>query len=249
MQVNGTNSNTLSYINQQKQGVDKSLQAISSGKNQQLSDAALSLIADSLGSNISTLAQGLQNANDATAMMQIADGALQSISSATNDLNTLSVASNNAALSLDQQNMLSQQADAIKNSMQTTMDNATFNGKQIFGNSLDFSLGGSTLSTNIGSVNINSLDISTPSTIQDFMKSLQNVQNNVGSTMNQLASSSNSILTQISSLSSAKSQISDTDIANSVTNYQQQNLQLNASLMTQAHINSLNSAMISQLLG
>jgi flagellin len=249
MQVNGTNSNTLSYINQHKQSVEKSLQSIGTGKKEQIDDATLALINDAIGSNIGALSQGLQNANNAVAMMQIADGALQSLSSAANDLNTLSVASNNAALSSDQQKMLAKQADGIKNSMQSTVEGATFNGQKIFGSSMEFSLGNSSILANVGAVNISSLDINSPQGIQDFMKSLQDIQSSVGSTTNELGSSTNSILTQISSLSSAKSQMSDTDVADTVKNFQNQNLQLNASLMAQAHINTLNSAMISQLIG
>ena len=43
--------------------------------------------------------------------------------------------------------------------------------------------------------------------------------------------------------------MSDADIANEVNNFSQQNIMLNASMMAQAHQNSINSAMVSQLLG
>lgn len=56
-------------------------------------------------------------------------------------------------------------------------------------------------------------------------------------------------MTQINSLSSAKSQMNDADIANEINNFFQQNIMLNASMITQAHQNSINSAMVSQLLG
>jgi flagellin-like hook-associated protein FlgL len=81
------------------------------------------------------------------------------------------------------------------------------------------------------------------------MKSLQDIQSTVGATSNALGSSTSSILTQIGLLSSAASQMSDADIANEASNFSQQNILLNASLMTQAHKNSVNAAMVSQLLG
>ena len=249
MQVNSSSSNSLSYINEQKKSAEASLSKIASGKNEQLSDATLALIAGSLGNDIGTLSQGLQNATDATSMMQIADGVLQDLSSSANDLNTLSVASNNAALSSDDKAALSSQANAIKASMQNNVDNATFNGQRIFGNDMQFSLGDSSLSANIGNINTNSLDISSQQSITDFIKSLQSIQSTVGATSNALSSSTNSILTQISSLSSAKSQISDTDIAKEVNNFAQQNIMLNASLMAQAHKNNISAAMVSQLIG
>lgn len=249
MQVNGSSNNSLSYINEHKKSADASLGKIASGKNEQLDDATLALIASSIGNDIGTLSQGLQNATDASSMMQIASGTLQTLSSSANDLNTLSVASNNAALSSSDKAALSSQADAIKTSMQQSVNNATFNGVKIFGNDMQFSLGNNSLSANIGSVDTSSLDISSQQSITDFMKSLQDIQSTVGATSNALASSTNSILTQISSLSSAKSQMSDADIANEASNFSQQNILLNASLMTQAHKNSINAAMVSQLLG
>ena len=249
MQVNSSSSNSLSYINEHKKSADTSLNKISSGNNGQLDDTSLALIANAVGSNIAVLSQGIQNATDATSMMQIAGGVLNNLSSSANDLSTLSVASNNAALSSQDKAALNSQADGIKKSMQNSIDNATFNGQQIFGNNMQFSLGDSSVSANIGSLNTQGLDISSPQTISDFVKSLQELQSTVGATADSLNSSTNSILTQISSLSSAKSQMSDADIANEVNNFSQQNIMLNASMMAQAHQNSINSAMVSQLLG
>ena len=247
MQINSSISS--SYMNMKEKNIQSSLNKISSGKNQQLDDATLALISDSLGNNIGALSQGLANANDATSMIQIASGVLQNVSQNTQDLNNLSVKANSAALSNDQKAMLNTQADAIKSTMQQSLNGATYNGQQLFGQNLNFSLGNSTISASLPSLDTSSLDINTQSSITDFMKSVQNAQSQVGSASNALSSSTDSLLTQINSLSSAKSQVSDSDIAQQLNNFSQNNLMLNASLITQAHRSSINSAMVSQLLG
>ena len=247
MQVNSSTSS--SYINDHKKSAENSLNKISGAKNEQLDDAALALIASSLGNDIGTLSQGLANATDAVSMMQIADGVLQGLSQSADDLNVLSVKANSAALSSEQKAMLGDQANAIKSSMQSSLDNASFNGQPIFGRNLEFSLGNSSIEANISNLNVDSLDISSQQSIQDFMKSLQEVQSSVGSTSVALRSSSDSILTQIASLSSAKSQMSDAEIAKEATIFAQQDIMLNASLIAQAHKNSINAARVSQLLG
>ncbi|WP_345993350.1 flagellin [Sulfurimonas sp. HSL-1716] len=249
MQVNNSTSSSLLYINDHKKSAEASLGKIVSAKNEQLDNASLALIADAIGNDIGTLSQGLQNATDATSMMQIADGVLSGLSQSAQDLNVLSVQSNSAALSSEQKASLSSKADAIKSSMQDSINNASFNGQAIFGRNMEFSLGESTVTANISNVNVNSLDINSQDSIAEFMKNLDSVRSNVGSTVNALQSSTNSILTQIGSLSSAKSQLSDADIAKESTNFAQQNIMLNASLIAQAHKSSINSAMVSQLLG
>ena len=85
MQINNTITPSLLAINEHKKNAETSLEKISSGKSIQLSDAALALIANSIGSDISVLAQGVENANIATSLLQIADGALSSLSQGAED--------------------------------------------------------------------------------------------------------------------------------------------------------------------
>jgi flagellin len=114
---------------------------------------------------------------------------------------------------------------------------------------MEFSLGNSTISTNISDINVDKLNLNSPDSISNFMKILNSMRSDVGSTVNALKSSTDSILTQIGSLSSAKSQMSDADMAKESANFAQQHMMLNASLMVQAHANSVNAARVSQLLG
>jgi flagellin-like hook-associated protein FlgL len=55
MQVNSFNNNSFLTLENNKKAAENALERISSGKNKQLDDVALALIANSLGSEISGL--------------------------------------------------------------------------------------------------------------------------------------------------------------------------------------------------
>ena len=66
-----------------------------------------------LSSDMLDSQQEILNFNEAVGYMQIADGVLSNISDQTDELNTLSVASNNAALNSDQKSMINSQMQDI----------------------------------------------------------------------------------------------------------------------------------------
>lgn len=248
MQVNNYSSNTLNNINAHQKEATASIAKMGSGKTEPLSDAALALIANAIGSDISGLTQGLANANDAVSMMQIADGVLSGLSQSADDLNVLAIKGNSAALNSDQKAMLHDQAAAITRSMQNSINNASFNGKALFGKEMSFSLGNSSVSTNLPAIDLSANDLSTQEGVAEFMKTLHAAQISVGSTMSELESSTNAIFAQIKSLSASKSQMSDIDMAKEVTNYRQESIMLNASLIAQSHQNTISADRVSQLL-
>lgn len=249
MQVNNYSSTTLNNINAHQKESTASIAKMATGKTEPLSDAALALIANAIGSDISGLTQGLANANDAVSMMQIADGVLSGLSQSADDLNVLAVKGNSAALNSDQKAMLHDQAAAITRSMQNSINNASFNGKSLFDKEMSFSLGNSSVSTNLPAIDLSSSDLKTQEGVAEFMKTLHAAQISVGATMSELESSTNSIFAQIESLSASKSQMSDIDMAKEVTNYKQEGIMLNASLMAQSHQNTISAERVSQLLG
>lgn len=248
MQVNNYLSNTLNNINAHQKEASASIAKMGSGKTEPLSDAALALIANAIGNDISGLTQGLANANDAVSMMQIADGVLSGLSQSADDLNVLAIQGNSAALNSDQKAMLHDQAAAITRSMQNSINNASFNGKPLFGKEMSFSLGNGSVSTNLPAIDLSANDLSTQEGVAEFLKTLHAAQISVGSTMSELESSTNSIFAQIKSLSASKSQMSDIDMAKEVTNYRQEGIMLNAALMAQSHQNSINAERVSRLL-
>jgi len=249
MQVNNAPNFNLFNINEHKKSAETALGNISSGKNNQLDDATLALIANAIGNDIGTLIQGVKNANDATAMLQIADGVLSGLSQGAEDLTVLAIKANGPLVNESQKSIITNEANRLAESLQHSVDTASFNGNAIFGRSLEFSLGQSSVSTSLPSFDISSFDIHSQEGIADFVKSIQAAQIEVGSTTNKLESSTKTMLTTITNLSSAKSQIADADIAEQFMTFNKESLQVQTSLMGQAHSSELSASKVSMLLG
>lgn len=243
MQVN-TTTPTTSFINmnQNKKAMNEELDKMSSGIKPFATDPAMSLIADAMMSDILTDGQGIMNANDAISMMQIADGTLKNVGEMTNRLTELSVASNNAALSSEQTNALSSEFNATVRAIDDSVSGAKYNGKEILGNSLSFSLGTSgEVTANIGEINTSALSIDSQESIEKFAQSLQDIRSEVGATTNGLKSSVASLMTSMTQKSAARSGMQDTDVAQSVTNFANQDIKLEAAMMAQVHQNNFSA--------
>ena len=242
MQVNGSTTTSFINMNQHKRTMNEEMDKISSGIKPFAADPAMALIADAMMSDILMEGQGVMNANDAISMMQIADGALKNVSQMATHLNELSVASNNAALSSAQKNALSSEFNATVRAMNDTVSGATYNGKEILGNSLSFSLGTSgEVTANLGEINTASLDINSQDSIEKFMQSLQDIRSEVGATTNGLKSSVASLMTSMTQKSAARSGMQDTDVAQSATTMTNENIKLQAAMMAQVHQNNFSA--------
>ena len=101
---------------------------------------------------------------------------------------------------------LSQEFTALTQSMQDAVSGATYNGNQLFGSDLSFETSQGVLNASIGSVDLNSLDITSGDSIQAFMDQLASVQSNIGSSTNAMSSSIASLQQNLLSTSSALSQ-------------------------------------------
>ena len=117
------------------------------------------MIASAMMSDILTDTQGVKNANSASAMMQIADGALSQVSEMGSKLQELSVASNNAGLSSSDRSALTAEFNATVKSINSSISSASFNGQELFGKDMTFLLGSSEISINLESINSSALDL------------------------------------------------------------------------------------------
>lgn len=241
--------NPLPQMNTEVTKRDKALEKIAAAVELGMEDSASRSIADMLQNQISTMSQGLMNANDGIAMMQIAGGTLNSLSDQTQTLSDLSVRYNSATVSESQKQTLQNEFSRTVTAMQQSIDSTDFNGKALFGSSSTFSLGESTLTSSIPALSPSSLSIDNQEALQSYRDSLSQAGSDIGSTTNGLVSASNALLNQITATSAAKSQISDTDIAQAITDFQHNNLMLGASQLTAAHQNIVLQQNIARLLG
>lgn len=248
MQLN-TQFNPLPQMNTETSKRDKALDKIAAAVELKLEDSSSRTISDMLRNQISTMSQGLMNANDGISMMQIAGGALNSLSDQTQKLNDLSVRYNNDTFNASQKEILQNEFSRTAESMQQSIEGSNFNGKSLFGSSPTFSLGESSISTSIPSLSPSSLSIENQDGIQAYRETLSQASSDVGSTTNALFSATNVLLTQITETAAAKSQIADTDVANTVKDFQQSNLKFDISQITVAHQNDILRQNVTRLLG
>lgn len=244
-----TQFNPIPQMNAETSKRDKILEKIATAIELKMEDSSSRTIADMLQNQISTMSQGLMNANDGVAMMQIAGGALNSLSEQTQTLNDLSVRYNSATLNDSQKEGLQNEFSRTVDAMQQSIETASFNGKALFGSSSTFSLGESAISSSIPALSPSTLSIDNQAGIQSYRDSLAQAGSDIGSTTNSLVSASNALLNQLTATSVAKSQISDTDMAKAIKDFQQNNLILNASQLAAAHQNNVVRQNIAQLLG
>lgn len=245
----GTQFSPLPNMNTETSKRDKSLEKIATAVELKMEESSSRTIADMIRNQISTLSQGLINANDGISMMQIAGGALNALSDQAQMLNDLIIRYNNGALNETQkqglQNAFGRAVEAIDQTIETT----SFNGKSLFGSSPTFSLGNSSISASIPSLSPSTLSIDNQDGFQAYRESLAQASADIGSTTNGLISATNTLLNQITQTAAAKSQIADTDMANTIKEFQQSNLKLDVAQITIAHQNDVLRQNVTRLLG
>jgi len=244
-----TQFNPLPQMTSEMNKRDKTLDKIAAAVELGMQDSASRSISDMLQSEISTMSQGLMNANDGVAMMQIAGGTLNSLSDQTQTLNDLSVRYNSASLNSSQKQELQGEFNRTVESMQQSIESSSFNGKALFGSNATLSLGESTISASLPELSTASLSIDSQESIESYRNSLIQANSTVGSTTNGLISASNTLLDQITATSAAKSQIADTDMANAIKDFQQSNLKLDVAQIAMAHRNDMLQQNVTRLLG
>lgn len=249
MQVN--NNTSAMKANFAAQSADdkakKELMKIAAARQVASDDPAGTMIADMLTMEANTLSQGVRNANDAIAYMQIADGALKGISDGAIRLNELSVAYNNAALGTDSKNALLNEASRLKEGMGNMLDQASFNGKSVFGEA-SFYVGSGSIGVSIQKPNVGSADITDQDTILRLQEQTSRIRGDIGSTINQAYSSINANVTASISQAAAASQIVDTDMAQAATDFNSNYLKSNASLFAASHSSDYLASQVSRLL-
>jgi flagellin len=180
-------------------------------------------IQDVYENDINTSLQEINNFNDAIGFMQIADGAIKGISDNLNQIKTLQVAANNATLNSDNLAAINSQIDKFAQNINDTINQTTYNGKSVFG---EFNFNGINVNTSIDKFSIDN--------INTFEDNLKNAQNSIGAFNNEATSKINNLSTYVVNTSAAKSQ-NETDIAKTITDMKNNELQLNAAILAQVH--------------
>lgn len=231
------NTQILNTITQNKTNTDTVLEKIAATKELSGKDSASLIISDALSSQISSLTQNVQNANETISMYQIADSSLQAIQSGAEKLNDLSVRYNSASLGSDQKAMLKEEFDAINSAMQDIAEQTTYNGQNMLSSNYGLDVTGQ-----------NELSVDDQEGIANFRENLSTLMQTASDQINSASSNITNSLTAITNLSSANSQIAETPLDQKITQMKSDEIKLTSSVLAQVHQNSMMQQSISALL-
>lgn len=231
------NTQILNTITQNKTNTDTVLEKIAATKELSGKDSASLIISNALSSQISSLTQNVQNANETISMYQIADSSLQAIQSGAEKLNDLSVRYNSASLGSDQKAMLKEEFDAINSAMQDIAEQTTYNGQNMLSSNYGLDVTG-----------LNELSVDDQEGIANFRENLSTLMQTASDQINSASSNITNSLTAITNLSSANSQIAETPLDQKITQMKSDEIKLTSSVLAQVHQNSMMQQSISALL-
>ncbi len=230
------------FATKQFQKTDKnlstSLDKISSGFqiNKASDNASGMTIADKLGSQARGISQAIQNTNDAVAITQIADGALEESANLINIIRTKALQAANDSQSPESRAAIQADIDKAMSSLNDIAQNTSFNGEKLLNGDFTektFQTGpnqGETISMSIESVEtetlgnengkLSDINVLTKEGAEEAidiadaaLQQLDNVRAGIGSKQNQMHSTiANLSVSRINNLA-AESTLKDTDFA------------------------------------
>jgi flagellin len=225
-------------INQTENNADKILGKIAAMHEYSSLDGSTQMIMDNMRSEFNTISQGIQNSNEFSGLLNIADSSLQNMSKSADQLQALSVRYNNDALNSSQKASLRTEADGIMRSMSDTVRSSTYNDQSVFRSDMKVFDGQSTITANVARPNLSGLSIEDPDSIESFQTNIHNTLSSISGTQNQLDSSRNKNYKALTSYSDAYN--SGFDLAENVAEFEKEKL-----LNEAAHFaNSMNTEYI-----
>lgn len=223
------------YLEQAKNESSKALDNISARRAISGADSSNLVISDSLKSQSSVLEQGIANANDAIAILQIADSALENLTKSADRLNELSVAMNSATLNSDQKAMLAREANILTKTMQDSVYQSDFNGKSVFSGEMSFMTGSGMQSLNLSAPNFDDVSVNNKQSVENFVSNINALRSRIGGAQNAIVSGINASVSSHISLSSAQSDMLNDDISKNVSGVKASDMKISASILAQVH--------------
>jgi flagellin len=137
--------NAQRHLANSRANMETSMERLASGKriNSAMDDAAGLAIAHSLDSKISSLNQGIRNANDGISMLQTAEGALEETSSMLNRMKELATQASSGSYSSSDRIALNAEFQALASAVTSIAKETDFNGTNMLNstNSVSFQVG------------------------------------------------------------------------------------------------------------
>jgi len=261
------NTNTASLNSQRtlwntKLSLDKSLEKLSSGYriNRAGDDAAGLAISENLRSQIRGLKQASRNANDGVSLVQVAEGAMNEISSTLIRLRELAVQSASDTIGPIERQFLNVEYDQLVSEIDRISDSTEFNGTQLLagtGSIMDFQVGirnnpeidrisfdsskadanSAALGVNLSSVADKASAQNALSAIDTAIMSVSAMRADFGALQNRLQTTISNIQNGVENMSAANSRIRDVDVAEETSEMTRNNILLQAGTSVLAQAN------------
>jgi len=248
--------NTLRNLANSDQAVASATSKLSSGFriNKAMDDAAGLAIANKLRNTGRALGAAQKNVEQGIAMLQIADGSLQSIASILDRMKELATQHNSANTGTDAQTNIAAEFDVLSTEIDRIVATTQYEGSDLLGETLDFRIDDTgtaddLVTADLSSVSIASsgLDVTDPTTIDTLLDDVNTAIGTVGAAESQLDFASKNLASKIENTAAAESTIRDADMAVEMTNYSKANIVAQAGMAILAQANN-NASSILQLL-
>lgn len=267
----------VSALNAQRQlinsgkGLDTAFQRLSSGFriNSAADDAAGLQISNRLTAQIQGLDQAIRNANDGISLSQVAEGAMDEITTALQRIRVLSVQSQNGINSSSDRIALQKEVSALKAEISRIASTTQFGGVKLLDGkySSTFLVGanaGQTISVNIsrlggfgssglgiGSLSISSLSGASRalSSIDTAIDAIDSKRADLGAIQNRFQSTIRNLSNIVENISAARSRIKDTDFAKETADLTRSQILQQASTTILSQANQRPQAALSLLQG
>lgn len=267
VQSNYSAMNAIANISNTNSLLEKSLERLTTRKriNSASDDVSGLAIADKLRTQSSSLSMSITNANNARAMIKIADGAMKETSDSLDLIKTKLIQAASSTTSDEGRESIRKDIAKLLKSIDETAKNTTYNGMQLLAkadgsatDALNFQIGETSTSvvSTDGGVRANSeglgldalrdlaangLTVSSAQTYIDTMdtaiSTLSGWQSDFGSTQNALESRIRNMTTTVTNLNAAKDQIMNLDFEQESANFSKLQIQAQAGLFALSQAN------------
>lgn len=268
--TNTTANTALLYLNKNSAAQSQDIAQLSSGSRitSAKDDASGLAIATGMKADASVLQQAQTNLQNGTAVLNTADGALSNIADILTRMKTLTAQAQSGSSSATNLSYIDAEYQQLKDEVDSIATNTTFNGTALldgtsaYSTGVDFmvgttsadkitvTLGGADSTTlGIGTVPIDSAtDAASEMTALDTaITTISTARANVGATLSRMSFRSEMISTSIQNLNSAKSAITDADIAATQSKFSSDQTLTTAAISALSDANQMNQSILKLL--
>jgi len=259
--------NTNRMLGQNVKAVSKATEKLSSGYsvNRAADDAAGLSISEKMRNQIRGINQAVKNSEDGVSLIQTAEGNMNEIHSILQRMGELATKAANDVNATEDRTAINDEIEQLVAEIDSIAGKAEFNGTKLLNGSFSNKFlqtgarSGQDMEINIEamsatSLGVNALDVSTHTAagtsmdaISDAIKTVSAKRSLLGAIQNRLDYTINNLENYSENLTSAESQIRDTDMASEMTNYTKNSILQQAAQAMLAQANQSTQGVLSLL--